>query len=712
VRSWFVALTTAAVAIAMAASGIAANGPAAAGIAISNVATATYQDANGATYSGLSNEVLASVQAVGALAVSPKETSPNGVTEAAAVNSTTVRTFTISNVSNIKDAYTITSASAGAQSILSVAFVNASAQTPVTVGSTVSPVVLPGESITVVLTISTAGMALGAQVPVTITAQTTNTTTSNGLQQDSGQEWIVGAHGARLVGPGGGSSRIMKTVDKTAMVQTSPGATVTFDIAALNAGDAAATNAYVTDTIPSGLTCDPSSVRSNGQTVPLATLTGQTLTVPLGTLAAGASIEVSFTCMVANTQTLGSTFVNIASISADGISQKTTPASVLTGTANVVFDGYAGAGHPVNGAVVTLLDGNGQPVKLTGTSSFAQKLSLGTSSTAANPYITASDGRYGFPLASGDIGAGKRFYLTIGAAGYLHRRIALDIAPGAGDPLYDVSASAQDGQPLAVAGGFTLTSTAVQLKDVFGLFGNLPLFAARNIEVQKTADRSYAQQGDRVVFTIDFSNASSADVGPTGVTDTMPAGLMYARGTATMDGTALEPVQNGQQLVWHLPKLAASEAHRLVYASAILPGVAPGSSLTNAVEVSGLVPGTLVNTTGRSSVSVKVIDGAFSQRIIITGRVFADLHRNGRFTHGDKGLAGVRVYLEDGSAALTDAKGRFSFPGAHPGMHVLRVDPATLPEGYRATPSLQRLVHGLLDDGLMEDVEFPVEAAT
>lgn len=700
----------AAIAFAVAAPGIAANS-AAAGIAISNVATATYEDGNGATYSGSSNEVVASVQAVGALSVTPKETAPNTVTESAAINSSVVRTFTISNVSNIDDAYTITAVGAGSQTV-SVAFVSGSTQIPVTIGSTVSPTLHPGESIAVAVTVSTAGMSLGSQVAVTLTAQTTNTSSASGLQHDSGQTWIVGAHGANIVGPGGGGTQITKTVDKTAMVQTAPGSTVTFDIVAMNAGDAAATNASVTDTIPDGLTCDLSTVKLNAQPVPMATLSGQTLTVPIGTFAAGATIDVSFACAVTNAQTLGLTFVNIASISADGVSQKTTPASVLTGSANVVFDGYAGSSRPVGGAVVTLLDANGEPVKISGSSSFAHKLTLSsTPSAATNPFVTGTDGRYGFPLSATDVGSGKRFYLTIGAPGYLNRRIALDIAPGAGDPLYNVSATAQDGQPLAVAGGFTLTSTAVQLKDVFGLFGNLPLFAARNVQVQKTADRSYAQQGDRVVFTVDFSNASSAALGATDVVDIMPAGLMYAHGTATMDATPFEPEQDGQKLTWHLPKLAANETHRIVYASVILPNVAPGSSLTNEADVSGLVPGTLANSTGRSSVSVKVIDGAFSQRIIITGRVFADVNHNGRFTRGDKGLSGVRVYLEDGSAALTDAQGRFSFPGAHPGMHVLRVDAATLPGGYRATQSLQKLIHGLLDDGLMEDVEFAVEVA-
>ena len=100
-------------------------------------------------------------------------------------------------------------------------------------------------------------------------------------------------------------------------------------------------------------------------------------------------------------------------------------------------------------------------------------------------------------------------------------------------------------------------------------------------------------------------------------------------------------------------------------------------------------------------------------------RVFVDVKRTGRFAEGDRGLGGVRVYLEDGQSVTTDAFGRFTFPSVHPGQHVLRVDLTTLPQGVRAyddrrydsTRSLQRLVHGLYDAGLMHDVNFALEPA-
>ena len=89
----------------------------------------------------------------------------------------------------------------------------------------------------------------------------------------------------------------------------------------------------------------------------------------------------------------------------------------------------------------------------------------------------------------------------------------------------------------------------------------------------------------------------------------------------------------------------------------------------------------------------------------------------GWFAKNDRPAPGVRVYLEDGSFATTDLNGEFSFPSVRPGMHVVRVDPLTLPKSAKrasdapmnSPQSLQRLLHGVLDDGTMEDVEFALE---
>src|SRR3546814_5209320 len=43
------------------------------------------------------------------------------------------------------------------------------------------------------------------------------------------------------------------------------------------------------------------------------------------------------------------------------------------------------------------------------------------------------------------------------------------------------------------------------------------------------------------------------------------------------------------------------------------------------------------------------------------------------------GIMGIRVMLQDGSYTVTDEDGRYHFEGVRPGLHVVQIDPSTLP---------------------------------
>ncbi|MGZ3548027.1 MAG: isopeptide-forming domain-containing fimbrial protein [Vulcanimicrobiaceae bacterium] len=685
-----------------------------AGTRVVNTASVAYQDTSGQSYSTQSNAVITAFAPVGALVVTPKQAQANPASDSFAIGANVTRTFTITNVSNIDDAYTVAKIGAAPGKVVSVAFVTPGGTLPATIGTTASPSIHPGESIGVQVVIATTGVALGTAFPITMTAQTTGGGTTNGLQSDTGEQWALTATAPHFTGVNGPNAQIVKTVDRAAIVQSNPGATVTFDIAAKNSGGSAATNVILTDAVPNGLQPDVTSVSIGGAPAgPSAKLSGQTLTVTIPSLAAGALADISFNATVINAAIAGATFTNVATLAADGVPpQGTTPASVLVGTANVVFD-PATNNHPVAGAVITLLDANGNPVKLPAATGALD-------GNVRNPFTTGADGSYTFALAPSQIAAGgSRFYLTIAAPGFLNRKIQLDIEPGTGGLLYDVTSMSLDNRPLARAGGYALTSQNVQLSDVFGLFGNIPLFTAQAITISKNVDKQVAAPGDRLVYTIAFGNPSQSPLGRTQLVDTLPAGEAYAPGTARMDGAPLEPTVNARTLTWTVSSLNAGGGHTLVYATVVFPSVAAGTTLVNAVTASTSIPGTHAYATANATADVRIVGGAFSQSSIITGRIYVDANHAGRFKNGDRGLAGVRIFLEDGSSVVTDREGRYSFAGVRPGMHVLRVDISTLPPAThpftaaRANSAwaMQRLIHGLFDDGLIEDVNFGVSAA-
>ena len=544
-----------------------------------------------------------------------------------------------------------------------------------------------------------------------LSARTTATTTVNGLQSDQGREWAMAVPPPSIAGPGSATAPVSKTVDESRSEQLQPGAPIVYQIRFQNWGTAPATNAVVTDLVPNGIHPDPNSVRLNGAPV-AAVLSGQSLRMPVGTLAPGVPMLLTVAATVDTADVLGASYVNVASIAADNIvAQSTTPASVFVGRSDMVYDGLSNGSAPVAGATVSLVD----PATL-------KPIALPAAGDAINPknadpFVTGPDGRYAFTIPEPAPGTTTTFDIVIHAAGYLDRKIKVVLTPDATGMLYSVQLVSLDGQPLARAGGFALTDQSVKLSDVFSLLGNLPLFSSKPISVTKSADRGTAAPGDRVAYTVGFSSAVPSGLGATTVVDTLPAGLAYARGTATVDGSAAEPVADGRTLTWKLAGLTAGTAHTIAYACVVLPGVSAGTNLVNGVTVTAVIPGTLVGSSGSATVSVLVRSGPFTDRAVITGRVFADVLGSGHFREGDYGIAGARLYIESGEWVTTDAQGRFSFAGVRPGMHVLRLDETSLPHDVRvafdrridSSRSPLRLLHGILDEGLLQDVQFALE---
>lgn len=66
----------------------------------------------------------------------------------------------------------------------------------------------------------------------------------------------------------------------------------------------------------------------------------------------------------------------------------------------------------------------------------------------------------------------------------------------------------------------------------------------------------------------------------------------------------------------------------------------------------------------------------------VNGMVFEDIDENGVYNLEDRGIKGVVVTLEDGSRAVTDGDGRYSFPNAPPGEHTLTIDLNSIPVYY------------------------------
>jgi len=102
------------------------------------------------------------------------------------------------------------------------------------------------------------------------------------------------------------------------------------------------------------------------------------------------------------------------------------------------------------------------------------------------------------------------------------------------------------------------------------------------------------------------------------------------------------------------------------------------------------------------------VDAEF-ERSIVAGRVFCDSDQDGRQQVGESGLFGARVYLDTGYYVDTDAHGLFHFVDVEAGLHLVKLDVATLPVGSAMVSDERRAVQ--LSAGSTAVVNFAVSCS-
>lgn len=199
--------------------------------------------------------------------------------------------------------------------------------------------------------------------------------------------------------------------------------------------------------------------------------------------------------------------------------------------------------------------------------------------------------------------------------------------------------------------------------------------------VEKKAGRGRVQPGDVLDYSVTVRNTTGIALNGVTLEDELPLGFTYLPGSAALDGAPLaEPAHapNGR-LTFALGAMAAGRASVLAYRVRVGHEAPWGDGLNEAWARGVSIYG--VSTSNRAVAAVAVDAGVFTDRAVIAGKIYHDRDRNRRQDEEDIGIPGVRLYLEDGSFAVTDSEGKYSLYGARPGLHVLKVDMTTLPAG-------------------------------
>ncbi|HEY5514141.1 MAG TPA: OmpA family protein [Geomonas sp.] len=281
----------------------------------------------------------------------------------------------------------------------------------------------------------------------------------------------------------------------------------------------------------------------------------------------------------------------------------------------------------------------------------------------------ASDGRT--PLAAGAGGSQVAGPLPPGASLDLVLRVTPP--PGSEGRVYAIEVSAAS--TLAPARGSSLSNQLVVLAPV-----------APSLRVSKQAGSAVAEAGDIVSYTVQVENTGTAPLAHATVSDLLPRGFRYLKGSTLLDGrSSPDPAGTGQRLSWDLGTLDPGQLRALGYRLAVSADAPVGSSV-NWASGSGVTPGGGASVSPQASATVRVRPSILGDKAIILGRLFEDLNANGMPDPGEPGVPGVRIYLEDGSFTVSDPEGQYSFTGISAGNHVVKIDRSTLARRLRPAP--------------------------
>ncbi|MEL6868665.1 MAG: OmpA family protein [Pseudomonadota bacterium] len=342
-------------------------------------------------------------------------------------------------------------------------------------------------------------------------------------------------------------------------------------------------------------------------------------------------------------------------------------AQALVEPLSVVFD--AVTGQPVNGATITLVDNaTGLPATVfgnDGVSLYPSTVVSGQQATDASGIVySVPDGGFRFPV----VAAGRYRLSVTPPTAYLAPSLRsvdeLNALPNAPFDLGDAS-FANVFEQLA-AGVTTLVDIPLDPFDG-GLF------------LTKNTTLTTAAVGDFVPYTLTLENSSSrAPATSVQLTDTPAPGLRFVAGSARLDGNVIaDPTMlanTAGAFEFNLPPLAPEQRVTLTYVLEVTGG-ARGKQATNAALA--VADGDVVS--NEALVAIALREDLFRSRSTLIGRVVEADCTAERFAD-DVGVAGVRIYLEDGQFVVTDEHGRFHMEGLEPGRHTVQMDNLTIPE--------------------------------
>jgi len=321
---------------------------------------------------------------------------------------------------------------------------------------------------------------------------------------------------------------------------------------------------------------------------------------------------------------------------------------------------------------------------------------------------TQQPGRYQFPLAT----PGHCYYLDVKPpAGYRFPSTAPPAAAktffaNISDSSYGLGGYDPDAAPVgrAAARMASADNQGAFLLGLADVFVDIPVdpsaaTTAGVLVLDKQVETDQAGVGDVLAYRIDLTSNHDAELFAARIEDRLPYGFRYIEDSAWLEINDQrieipEPANNGgNQLTVLIQRegpqplpLQPGSTVTLHYGLRLSAGAVDSDGINRAIAQANTASGfTYFSNQGEAKVQVRN-EGVLSDRAMVFGKVYVDNDCNNLQNDGEYPVGGVKLYLSDGSWVITDENGQYSLYGLRPGLHTIKVDPLTLPEGLKLKP--------------------------
>jgi uncharacterized repeat protein (TIGR01451 family) len=196
-----------------------------------------------------------------------------------------------------------------------------------------------------------------------------------------------------------------------------------------------------------------------------------------------------------------------------------------------------------------------------------------------------------------------------------------------------------------------------------------------NLLIQKIADVSDASIGDIVNYTVTVTNTSLDDMNNVKIIDTLPLGFKFLSSKNNNYTKTLNKIN------FTIPKLFSGDELEITYKVLIKMNAVNGTGINTVEAKSGLYKSNIAKH------QLNVSQESVFENPLILGKIYKDCNNNEIKDEFELGISGVKIYLDNGSYAITDRNGNYKFYNLKAKTYSVRIDKMTLitPYNFKVT---------------------------